>query len=306
MFAELDADVYVLVDGDATYDATRAPELIETLVASDLDMVTAVRDHQGRGAVYRRGHHFGNSAFSALLGGLFGVRPTDLLSGYRAFSRRLVKSFPGTSRGFEIETELTVHALEQRIPTAELPTSYFERTQGSTSKLATYRDGARILGKMIMLFKDVKPAMFFGGFALLFGVAGLLLGAGVIIEFMETRLVARLPTAVLATGLMLLASLSLACGLILDSVASGRREAKRMAYLTAGSADTRWSNEMVLGRSNHTPAGAHGFPPGHYHSPIVDPEELKRRQDTVWTGDDPLLGIDLNDLDHRRILTEVF
>src|SRR5439155_22219386 len=125
-------------------------------------------------------------------------------------------------------------------------------------------------------------------------------------EFMETRLVARLATAVLATGVMLLASLSLACGLILDSVASGRREAKRMAYLTAGSADTRWSNEMVLGRSNHTPAGAHGFPPGHYHSPIVDPEELKRRQDTVWTGDDPLLGIDLNDLDHRRILTEVF
>ncbi len=234
MFAEIDADVYVLVDGDATYDASRAADLVETLVGGDLDMVTAVRDHQGRDAVYRRGHHFGNRAFSALLGGLFGVRPADLFSGYRAFSRRFVKSFPGTSRGFEIETELSVHALEQRIPTGELPTPYFERAEGSTSKLATYRDGARILAKMIVLYKDVKPTAFFGGFALLFGVAGVLLGAGVIIEFMETRYVSRLPTAVLATGLVLLAFLSMACGLILDSVARGRREAKRMAYLAAG------------------------------------------------------------------------
>src|SRR5947207_5583047 len=306
MFAEVDADVYLLVDGDATYDAARAPDLVATLIDDDLDMVTAIRDHEGRGAAYRRGHHFGNSAFSALLGGLFGVRPADLLSGYRAFSRRFVKSFPGTSRGFEIETELSVHALEQRIPTAELPTAYFERMQGSTSKLATYRDGARILGKMIMLFKDVKPAMFFGGFALLFGVAGLLLGVGVIIEFMETRLVARLPSAVLATGLMLLAFLSLACGLILDSVASGRRETKRTAYLTAGSVDSRWNGEAVLGRSPPEPAGTHTFPPGHYHSPIVDPEELKKRQDAVWPGDDPFLGIDLNDELHRRVLTELF
>ena len=234
MFAEIDADVYVLVDGDATYDASRAPELVGMLVGGDRDMVTAVRDHQGRGAAYRRGHHFGNRAFGALLGGLFGARPTDLFSGYRAFSRRFVKSFPGTSRGFEIETELSVHALEQRIPTAEVPTPYFERAQGSASKLATYRDGARILAKMIVLYKDVKPTAFFGTFALLFGIAGLLLGVGVIIEFMETRYVSRLPTAVLATGLMLLAFLFMACGLILDSVARGRREAKRMAYLAAG------------------------------------------------------------------------
>src|SRR5437588_3848080 len=165
MFAEIDADVYVLVDGDATYDATRAPELIETLVGGDLDMVTAVRDDEGRGAAYRTGHHFGNRAFSALLGALFGTRPADLFSGYRAFSRRFVKSFPGTSQGFEIETELTVHALEQRLPTAEVPTRYFERARGSMSKLATYRDGARILAKMIVLFKDVKPTVFFGGFA---------------------------------------------------------------------------------------------------------------------------------------------
>ena len=235
MFAEIDADIYLLVDGDATYDAACATNLIATLVDGELDMVTAVRDHQNHGAAYRRGHHVGNRAFNAFVGALFGARPADMLSGYRALSRRFVKSFPGSSRGFEIETELTVHALEQRLPTAELTTRYFERPQGSRSKLSTYRDGARILGKMIVLFKDVKPTVFFGGFALLFGVVGIVLGAGVIIEFMDTRYVTRLPTAVLATGLMLLAFLALACGLILDSVARGRREAKRMAYLAVGS-----------------------------------------------------------------------
>jgi glycosyltransferase involved in cell wall biosynthesis len=234
MFAEIDADVYVLVDGDATYDAARAPDLVATLVEGDLDMVTAARDHEGRGGAYRRGHHLGNRMFNAFVGGLFGTRPADMFSGYRVFSRRFVKSFPGSSRGFEIETELTVHALEQRLPTAELSARYFERAQGSVSKLATYRDGARIFAKMIWLFKDVKPAQFFGGFALLFGTIGMLLGSQVIVEFMETRYVAKLPTAVLATGLMLLAFIALACGLILDSVARGRREAKRMAYLAAG------------------------------------------------------------------------
>ena len=234
MFAEVDADVFVLVDGDATYDATRALDLVTMLVEGDLDMVTAVRDHEGRGGAYPPGHHFGNRVFNAFVGGLFGTRPADMLSGYRAFSRRFVKSFPGSSRGFEIETELTVHALEQRVPTAELPARYFERAVGSRSKLATYRDGTRILAKMVLLFKDVKPTLFFGGIALLFGIVGIALGAGVIVEFMETRYVSRLPTAVLATGLMLLAFIALACGLILDSVARGRREAKRMAYLAAG------------------------------------------------------------------------
>jgi len=248
MFAEVDADVYVLVDGDATYDATRAPDLVATLVEGDLDMVTAIRDHEGRGRAYRRGHHFGNRAFNAFIGGLFGTRPADMFSGYRAFSRRFVKSFPGTSRGFEIETELTVHALEQRLPTAELPARYFERPQGSSSKLATYRDGARILAKMIVLFKDVKPTVFFGSFAVLFGIVGVVLGAGVIVEFMETRYVTRLPTAVLATGLMLLAFIALACGLILDSVARGRREAKRMAYLAAGAQKTSQLADELLER----------------------------------------------------------
>jgi glycosyltransferase involved in cell wall biosynthesis len=241
MFADIDADIYLLVDGDATYDATRAPDLVAALVEGDLDMVTAVRDHEGRDGAYRRGHHFGNRVFNAFVAGLFGTRPADMFSGYRAFSRRFVKSFPGTSRGFEIETELTVHALEQRLPTAELPARYFERPEGSASKLATYRDGARILAKMIMLFKDVKPTSFFGGFAIMFGVAGLILGIGVVIEFMETRYVARVPTAILATGLMLFAFIALACGLILDSVARGRREAKRMAYLAAGALQTAQS-----------------------------------------------------------------
>jgi hypothetical protein len=169
-----------------------------------------------------------------LLGVLFGERPTDMFSGYRVLSRRFVKSFPMEARGFEIETELTVHALELRVPAAELRTRYFERPAGSASKLSTYRDGFRILATMARLFRDVKPLPFFAVLAALFAAAGLVLGAGVIVEFMETRLVPRLPTAVLATGLMLLSSLSIACGMILDSVARGRREAKRMAYLAAG------------------------------------------------------------------------
>jgi len=234
MFAEVDADIYVLTDGDATYDAERAPKMVAALVDGNLDVVTGVRDDEGRDAVYRRGHRLGNRAFNALLGLLFGERPTDLFSGYRVLSRRFVKSFPMEARGFEIETELTVHALELRVPTAEIRTRYFERPEGSVSKLSTWRDGFRILATMARLFRDVKPLPFFSGFAALFAAVGLLLGAGVIVEFMETGLVPRLPTAVLATGLTLLASLSFACGMILDSVARGRREAKRLAYLAAG------------------------------------------------------------------------
>jgi len=239
MFAEIDADIYVMTDGDATYDASRAPEMVALLVGDDLDLVTGIRDDEGRDAAYRRGHRFGNRAFNALLGLLFGERPTDMFSGYRVLSRRFVKSFPMEARGFEIETELTVHALELRVPAAEIRTRYFERPAGSSSKLSTYRDGARILATMARLFRDVKPLPFFAGFAALFAAAGLALGAGVIVEFMETGLVPRLPTAVLATGLMLMAALSIACGMILDSVARGRREAKRMAYLAAGAARDR-------------------------------------------------------------------
>nr|MBA3775899.1 glycosyltransferase [Betaproteobacteria bacterium] len=216
MFADVEADVYVMVDGDATYDAASAPLLVKRLIDGSLDMVTATRDSEDRTAAYRHGHRLGNRAFNAMLGLLFNTRPSDLFSGYRVFSRRFVKSFPASSHGFEIETELTVHALEQRVPTAEVRTPYFERAEGSSSKLSTYRDGARILARMVLLFKDVRPVAFFGGFAVVFFAAGSLLGFDVIVEFMETRLVPRLPTVVLATGLMLLAFLALGCGMILD------------------------------------------------------------------------------------------
>lgn len=236
MFAEIDADVYVVTDGDATYDASASSAMVERLHRDDLDIVTGVRDHEGRGGAYRRGHQWGNRAFNWLLGILFGERPTDMFSGYRVMSRRFVKSFPTEARGFEIETELTVHALELRVPMAEVVTPYFERTEGSASKLSTYRDGLRILRTMLRLFRDVRPVQFFGAFALLFAAIGLVLGAEVVVEFVRSGLVTRLPTAVLATGLMLLASLSIVCGLILDSVARGRREGKRLAYLAAGAA----------------------------------------------------------------------
>ena len=234
MLGEIEADVYVMVDGDATYDATSAPRMVAELVGNDLDMVTAVRDEQGAGGAYRRGHRLGNRAFNALLGALFGATPGDMLSGYRAMSRRFAKSFPATSRGFEIETELTVHALAQRLPTAEVRTPYYERPAGSQSKLSTYGDGLRILRMTVSLFRDERPLLFFGIFAVAFAVAGLILGGGVVLEYMETRLVPRFPTAILATGLMLVSFLSLACGLILHNVARGQREMKRLAYLAAG------------------------------------------------------------------------
>ncbi|MEO8537861.1 MAG: glycosyltransferase family 2 protein [Betaproteobacteria bacterium] len=237
MLGEIDADVYVIVDGDATYDAASAPRMIDDLVANDLDMVTAIRDEQGGGAAYRRGHRFGNRAFNTLLGALFGARPGDMLSGYRVLSRRFAKSFPASSRGFEIETELTVHALAQRLPTAEVATPYFERPVGSHSKLSTFGDGFRILRMTVSLYRDERPLAFFGTFAAAFAAAGLVLGGGVVIEYMDTHLVPRFPTAILATGLMLLSFLSLACGLILHNVARGQREMKRLAYLAAGAAD---------------------------------------------------------------------
>ena len=239
MLGEIDADIYVMVDGDGTYDAASAPRMVEALVANDLDMVTAVRDEEHGANAYRRGHRLGNRAFNALLGVLFGARPADMLSGYRVLSRRFAKSFPAISRGFEIETELTVHALEQRLPTAEVRTPYFERPAGSTSKLSTYADGARILWMTATLFRDERPLAFFGGIAIVVGTLGLLLGGSVVVEYMHTRLVPRFPTAILATGLMLLAFLALGVGLILNNVARGRRETKRLAYLAQSSQSAR-------------------------------------------------------------------
>jgi hypothetical protein len=234
--------------------------MVAELVANDLDMVTGVRDEQGDGSAYRRGHRFGNHAFNALLGMLFGAQPTDMLSGYRVLSRRFAKSFPAASRGFEIETELTVHALEQRLPTSEVRTPYFERPAGSHSKLSTYRDGLRILRMTVSLYRDERPLSFFGLFAVMLAAVGLLLGGSVVVEYMETHLVPRFPTAILATGLMLLSFLSLACGFILHNVARGQREMKRLAYLSAGAnADpvTTVSTLRVV-----TPRTLQSVPPG--------------------------------------------
>ncbi|MBE7210306.1 MAG: glycosyltransferase [Gluconacetobacter diazotrophicus] len=230
MFADVEADAYVLVDGDNTYDAASAPDLIRHLLDNDLDMVNASRVSD-RSAAYRRGHVLGNRVLTSLVATIFGSRLGDMLSGYRVFSRRFVKSFPALSGGFEIETELTVHALELSMPIAELPTRYIERPPGSTSKLRTYRDGWRILRTIIALVKQERPLFFFGTVGLVLLLLAFVLGVPVVVEFLRTGRVPRLPTAVLATGLTLVACLAFVCGLILDSVARARLELKRLAYL---------------------------------------------------------------------------
>lgn len=230
MFADIEADVYVLVDGDATYDAASAPELVARLLDEQLDMVVGSRVDTAT-AAYRPGHRFGNAVLTGVVAQLFGNRFGDILSGYRVLSRRFVKSFPALSKGFEIETELTVHALELRMPVVEVATPYGARPEGSASKLNTWRDGARILLTILKLFKEERPLAFFSLMSAALALAALALGLPVIVTFVETGLVPRLPTAVLATGLMILASLGLAAGLVLDTVTHGRRELKRLAYL---------------------------------------------------------------------------
>jgi len=233
MFADVEADIYLMVDGDGTYDATRAPTLIEHLVSNGLDMVNCARVPADERA-YRPGHKWGNRLLTGLVARVFGNRLSDMLSGYRVMSRRFVKSFPALSTGFEIETEITVHALELRVPIGELSAPYFNRPRGSTSKLHTIGDGARILRVILHLVKEERPLQFF---ATIFGVlaaTSIALGIPVVTHFIATGLVNRLPTAVLATGLMILAFLSLVCGLVLDTVTRGRRELKRLLYLTAG------------------------------------------------------------------------
>ncbi len=231
MFADVEADIYVLVDGDATYDPASAPLFIGELVNEQLDMVVGSRLHMEEEAAFRRGHRFGNTLLTRVVSMIFGSRFTDILSGYRVLSRRFVKSFPALAKEFEIETELTVHALELRMPVAELPTPYRARPEGSMSKLRTYRDGFHILSTVLVLFKEERPLLFFFLLFVLLGTFSLILAYPIFITYLDTGLVPRLPTAVLATGTMLLAFLSLAIGLILDTVTRGRREMKRMAYL---------------------------------------------------------------------------
>ena len=238
MFAEIDADVYVMADGDATYDASAAPLMVSRLLDEQLDMVVGARASEVD-AAYRRGHRLGNAMLTGILARMFGRSFSDILSGYRVFSRRFVKSFPVLSEGFEIETEISVHALELRMPVAELTTAYGARPEGSASKLSTYRDGWRILKTMLNLYRLERPIAFFGAIGGALIALAVLLAIPLFITFFKTGLVPRVPTAVLCTGLVLLACLSAVCGLILDTVTRGRREMKRLAYLSlpAPSAD---------------------------------------------------------------------
>jgi hypothetical protein len=230
MFADIAADIYVLCDADATYDATAAPHLVERMLAEGLDMVVGSR-HASQAEAYRPGHAFGNRALTGLVQRIFGKGFDDMLSGYRVFSRRFVKSFPAMSTGFEIETELTIHALELEMPADEMPTAFQNRPEGSESKLNTISDGVRILRMIAKLLKQERPLLFFGGFAVVLALLSLALGYPVLAEFLATGLVPRFPTAILASAVMLLAFLFFFSGLILDSVAHGRKEAKRLKYL---------------------------------------------------------------------------
>ena len=230
MFADVDADIYVMADGDATYDAAAAPAMVARMMGEQLDMVVGARVHEATDA-YRRGHVFGNRLMTGFLARLFGRSFSDIFSGYRVFSRRFVKSFPVLSAGFEIETEISVHALELKMPVAEVETRYFARPEGSASKLNTWADGLRILRTIIRLYRIERPLVFFGAIAVLLVATGLVLSLDLAMTWMETGLVPRLPTAVLVTGLMILAALSLFSGLILDTVVRGRQEVRRLAYL---------------------------------------------------------------------------
>lgn len=230
MFADVDADIYVMADGDATYDAAAAPAMIEKVLAEGLDMVVGTRIHEAADA-YRRGHVLGNRAMTGLLARLFGRSFTDIFSGYRVFSRRFVKSFPVLSAGFEIETEISVHALELKMPVGEVETRYLARPEGSASKLSTYRDGLRIARTILTLYRIEKPMLFFGWVGGLLALLALILAVPLAITYAQTGLVPRFPTAILATGLVILSALCLFAGLILDTVVRGRREMRRLAYL---------------------------------------------------------------------------
>jgi len=230
MFSDIEADIYLMVDGDETYDASVAPEMVRRLEAENLDMIIAARK-ENTGEAYRFAHKFGNQLFNKALSLLFGSHYKDIFSGYRCFSKRFVKSFPALSAGFDIETELCIHSLEMGLPVLEIEAPFYERAQGSESKLSTVKDGLRILWRMFVLFKEVKPAVFFGLLFSFFTALSLGLGYPLINEYLSTGLVPRLPTAILTVGIFLLGFLSLICGLILDSVSRGRREVKRLHYL---------------------------------------------------------------------------
>jgi glycosyltransferase involved in cell wall biosynthesis len=231
MFADVDADVYVIADGDMTYDPQAAPAMVDLMLAEQLDMVVGTRRHEQKQA-YRGGHVLGNRVFTGLLARLFGRSFTDIFSGYRVFSRRFVKSFPVLSSGFEIETEISVHALELKMPVGEVETSYAARPEGSHSKLSTFADGWRILKTIATLYRVERPALFYGAIGGLILLAALLLSIPLVLTYLETHLVPRVPTAILVTGMTVVAVLCFFAGLILDTVTRGRREVRRLAYLS--------------------------------------------------------------------------
>jgi glycosyltransferase involved in cell wall biosynthesis len=250
MFADIEADIYVLVDGDSTYDAKSSTTLIEHLLVNHCDMVTGYRVHSAKEA-YRFGHHTGNRLLTGIVRSIFGVKIEDMLSGYRVFSRRFVKSFPMDVSGFELETMLTVHACEMHMKTGELPTEYLERPIGSVSKLNTIADGWRILTVIGLLIKELRPLTFFSTLSVIFGAVSLAIGVPVILEFLETGLVDRFPTAILSASVAVLAFLSLISGIILSSVAISRKETKRLAYLSIPWLGNRkFSNHSIPGSLN--------------------------------------------------------
>ena len=230
MFADVEADVYIMADGDLTYDPKSAPAMVALLLAEELDMVVGTRRHEAKQA-YRGGHVLGNRLFTGLLAGLFGRSFSDIFSGYRVFSRRFVKSFPVLSSGFEIETEMSVHALELRMPVGEVETAYGARPEGSESKLSTFGDGWRILKTIATLYRIERPVLFFGSIGALLIIAAIVLSIPLVVTYLDTGLVPRFPTAILATGLVIIAVLCFFAGLILDTVTRGRREMRRLAYL---------------------------------------------------------------------------
>ena len=230
MFADVDADVYVMADGDLTYDPKSAPAMVDQLLADQLDMVVGTRRHEQKDA-YRGGHVLGNMVFNGLLSGLFGRSFSDIFSGYRVFSRRFAKSFPVLSSGFEIETEMSVHALELRMPVGELETAYAARPEGSESKLSTYGDGWRILKTIGTLYRIERPVLFYGSIGAFLLALAIILSIPLVVTYLHTGLVPRVPTAILATGLVIIAVLCFFAGLILDTVTRGRREVRRLAYL---------------------------------------------------------------------------
>jgi glycosyltransferase involved in cell wall biosynthesis len=243
MFSDVDADIYVLVDGDATYDAPSARAMIARLIDDRLDMVAAARV-QREEAAYRLGHRTGNRLLTGFVASVFQTKFTDVLSGYRVFSRRFVKSFPVLSRGFEIEIELTVHALELELAVAELATPYYARPEGSESKLSTWRDGFRILVKIVSLYRSERPLAFFTAVGIALAIVSVGLAIPIFVTYLQEGIVPRIPTAILSTGIMLAALLSVVAGIVLDTVTKGRREMKLLAYLAHRAPGEDWDRRQ--------------------------------------------------------------